>query len=510
MAVIVVDTNILVASPLLESRAWRSLTDHAAEWDIEVVVPEVVVMETVNVVQRGWASSRQKVVDLNLGVFGLDDAKAAIVSRIDEVSSAYEMSLRTRLNAMGVKVWPTPAIDYMDIARRASGSRAPYGGGDKDGFRDTLVWHSVLAAAQANPETEVWLVSDNHTDFGPKAGNWTSDGKGTRDACPILFHKELVAELTERRLSERVFYVLSLNRIEQHFASQFSPIDAETLERLVDILDDDALDNKLIEVLAGLVLDPDQAALPLEVQVAEVAGAREEVGGWIFTEGARRGDAGWTGRFSVDAEVDIAALDTQFAGHEYTKELRLSGQVRVSPSGEVLEMTVDSAVALPGDPMRARRDRRAERHSVDPPLSGIAGLVGVHSNETAETMRKILFSGSPSIVEALNAQANETAETMRKTLFSGSPSAAEMISRQANETAETMRKILFSGSPNIVEALNAQANETAETMRRVLFGGKPSTAEMIGASRDADPGNGDSDLGEDADALDNGGPVASP
>jgi hypothetical protein len=46
---------------------------------------------------------------------------------------------------------------------------------------------------------------------------------------------------------------------------------------------------------------------------------------------------------------------------EETKLLRVSGDVTVSMDGDPQEMVVTSVEALPGDPMRARWDRRADR-----------------------------------------------------------------------------------------------------------------------------------------------------
>lgn len=52
VAMIVVDANILAASPRLQSPEWLSLIKNLADWGLRIVVPEVVFMETVNVVVR--------------------------------------------------------------------------------------------------------------------------------------------------------------------------------------------------------------------------------------------------------------------------------------------------------------------------------------------------------------------------------------------------------------------------------------------------------------------------
>lgn len=57
----------------------------------------------------------------------------------------------------------------------------------------------------------------------------------------LLFHSELIAELADQGLGQRVLYVVSLNRIEQHFAFQFAPIDETNLAQLIDAVDKQTL-----------------------------------------------------------------------------------------------------------------------------------------------------------------------------------------------------------------------------------------------------------------------------
>ncbi|OBG50191.1 PIN domain-containing protein [Mycobacterium sp. E735] len=467
MAVIVLDTNILVASPLLDSREWSSLTEHAADWGIEILVPDVVLMETVNVVRRAWTSMRQKLDDLALGGFGLEDAKSAILVEVGKRSVAYEEWLRSRLDEMGVKVSPTPLIDHLEIARRASEGRAPYCGKDKDGYRDTLVWYSVLTTAQENPDTEIWFVSDNHTDFGPKPPNWTGEGSGQRESCPILFHTDLTAELAEYDLDRRVFYVVSLARIEQHFASQFAPIDASDLQRLIDTMDKDAQAQKLVDAVAGFKLDPEEAALPLDAEAAEIIGAREQVDGWVFTEAARRGDAGWTARFAVDTEVDIALVGTGMVASEHTKVLRLLGQVWISSDGQILDIAVDCAEALTDDPMRNRWQRRAARSPLgDTELSNILELLKFQQENQSKLVRDALPTFT-ALADMLKTEEEKRAKLIREAIptFTG---LGDMLRGQQNEWAKSIREATqLSG---LADILKTQQEKQAQMIRDVMPG----------------------------------------
>ncbi|MCT2141091.1 PIN domain-containing protein, partial [Dietzia cinnamea] len=177
--IILLDANILIADPFLSSQSWKSLQDRADEWNLEFKVPEVALAEAVNSVTASWKSDLQRLQatrsflrTLELGG-ALDGLEAAVNSRIN----GYEDDLKRKLVEIGVEIIPVPAdVDHLDIARRAIEGRAPYGPKGKDGYRDALIWFSVLGIAKSNDNCTVWLLSDNYSDFGSK-----SESKDTRD-----------------------------------------------------------------------------------------------------------------------------------------------------------------------------------------------------------------------------------------------------------------------------------------------------------------------------------------
>ena len=87
MVAIVLDTNILHKSPYLSRDEWTSLSTHKDEWKVRILVPEVVVMETTNTVQREWARQKNTFSTAKVGEFGLqervDEIIEAIAARID-------------------------------------------------------------------------------------------------------------------------------------------------------------------------------------------------------------------------------------------------------------------------------------------------------------------------------------------------------------------------------------------------------------------------------------------
>jgi predicted nucleic acid-binding protein len=459
VVVIVLDTNILVASPKLASHAWSSLIQNAQEWDVRIVVPEVVVMETINVVTRNWSGKRAKAAALELGVFDVGEARAVLLSEMDRKISSYGEFLRDRLERGGVEILRTPDVAHIDVATRASEGRAPFTK-DKDGYRDTLIWYTVLAAADRYPASDIWFVSDNTDDFGPRQPDWTGGGQGDREDCPILFHSDLAAELEEGGLSDRVRYVVSLARLEQHIASQYGPIVQDELAALAGAVNSDDLTGQLARAVIGIALDAEDAALPFDVFVATIIGSRPPTHDWKFSEGARRGESGWTARFLVDSEVDIVMTGSSLDRRVDTKELRLTGQVTVSSEGQLLDLVVDAAQALPGDPLRAQwaeleshgaapfqvlstldlalnagRDARAIKYAI-PTFNTVADILREQQAEQARLIKASLPTFTK-VAEILQDQEAERAKFIRDSL----PTFTKMAQALQDQEAQRARMI---------------------------------------------------------------------
>lgn len=88
----VVDTNIFRGSPMLRSRVWDSVAAHRDEWKTQVVVPEVAVVETVNMMRVEWEKTLAAVEILHVGEFGLSGLQQEMAERIRAYSDACEQS----------------------------------------------------------------------------------------------------------------------------------------------------------------------------------------------------------------------------------------------------------------------------------------------------------------------------------------------------------------------------------------------------------------------------------
>lgn len=231
--VIVVDTNILRDSPRLSNDAWQSILANRESWNVQIVVPDVVEMEAINVVRRHWVQQRDGLAGLKIGEFGLSETQREMLNRINERIDGYDTELRERLRDIGATVISSQSLDVLEVARRASARRAPYvdnrtnnekntkAPARKDGFRDTLIWLGVIDFAAQNTDCDVWFVSNNRKDFGGRADGSTKESDD--DACPYPLHTHLAEDLAAASLDQRVFYVRSLSSDLNSISLPYSP-----------------------------------------------------------------------------------------------------------------------------------------------------------------------------------------------------------------------------------------------------------------------------------------------
>ncbi|WP_067469050.1 PIN domain-containing protein [Nocardia amamiensis] len=489
MTIIVFDTNMLVNSPRLRSPEWVSLIRNKDEWSLRLVVPEVAFMETVNVVRRHWQSEIGNLLRVKVGEFGLAEQRDSMLAEIRKAWEEYERWLRDFLHDHDVVIEPPPPADLMELARRASETRAPYSESrKKDGLRDTLIWLTVMAVARQNLDEQVWFVSDNHNDFGQGGIPNTDD----HDDCSMPFHQHLVEDLGRYNLAERVRYVNSLRRLEQHLAAQYAPVPDAVLVDLVDNLDKNLLTRRLAASAPQLVVDPEQAALPLQVAAAQITGVRERDHGWEFSEGARRGEAGWTARFSVESEVDLSMIEADQTFSETTKLVRLLGDVAVASDGTIRDLVVSSAEALPDDPMRAPWVSRRSRVGSSASFSGVNSVIeGIRRSQDA--LASPILEG---IRRSQDAVASPILEEIRRSQSAlASPILEEIRRTQQTGIGSIFEKTLSSQVPEIVDGFEAPGLQTDS------FRDERSTDSAEETAVDADDGiTDDSDDADDSES----------
>jgi PIN domain len=191
---VVIDSTEFVADFKMTGNAFRVLAAGGERLGARISVPSVVVEEVCN-------SHRQFMESLMADVDKIrrknDRARAKLLRLpkldIDREAAEYRETWLKDLKRLGAEILPYPDVPHETLVKRAMERKKPF----KDsgaGYRDTLIWLSVVALAKSCAD-EICLVSANTRDFA-------EEGK---------LHPSLLADLTSVDVSEtRVRYFPSL------------------------------------------------------------------------------------------------------------------------------------------------------------------------------------------------------------------------------------------------------------------------------------------------------------
>jgi len=165
------DANAMAEDFLLERNPSRLLLREARERRIGLLVPEIAFDETVNLyrerVDELYREGRRAWRRLQ-GLRAVDADRTKLELNLTEVEARYRQDLRATLTAARAEFLAYPSTSHEAVARRALQRRRPFDPEGKDGYRDTLVWESLLEAVDvASP---IVLISGDKAAFGKGLG----------------------------------------------------------------------------------------------------------------------------------------------------------------------------------------------------------------------------------------------------------------------------------------------------------------------------------------------------
>lgn len=332
-----VDRYLLDANALVED-LWcvrtpaRLLMREARLGRVGLLVPEIVFEEVVNHYREqveeqvaAWRRSIRRLRRLRTTIADVREPADPTVA-----ADAYRAGLRAILLGSGATFLPFPSVSHETVVARALGRRPPFDADGENGYRDALVWETVLAAA--DPDDPIVLVSADKNAFG-------ADRQRLRD--------ELAAELRERglpwsavrrisRIEDFTSQLPSNRAAEEKIEALLAAATGEAYDLLVAVIEEEALDWEVDRTsLIGLPFDVVRHWTETFDRVTriEVVAAREVDGG-----------------LAVDLEVqlqatlevhtaDPAAYDRGIEGFQVTgydhEEGLVTGRARQAVEGAV-------------------------------------------------------------------------------------------------------------------------------------------------------------------------------
>lgn len=157
----------------LRSPEWRRLLGYLGQDLVVLVVPEIVVRETVRHHKRTVSRARNEGIESFsaasqiFGRIGVDlkDRISALRESVHAKADEYEPWLRRTFVESHVAVTEVPTPAHTKLLDWAFAERQPFKE-TGEGYRDALIWSTVLDLCEAADETSrIWFVTDNVKDF---------------------------------------------------------------------------------------------------------------------------------------------------------------------------------------------------------------------------------------------------------------------------------------------------------------------------------------------------------
>jgi hypothetical protein len=220
---LVLDTNIFCADYRLQGNAFRILFEVANKIGAEIFVPQVVFEETIGKFQSTYQDVSLKLEKATRDTERLLGEKLSTenTKEIDKIVNDYQNFLSKKLSDNNVNLLPYPQIEHKLIVARAIKRKKPFKE-NGDGYRDTLIWYSLLELARGNKST-IAFVTGNSSDFGKQT---------------LL--PDLQNDLDENNISSNTISIIStLDEFNKLFAV---PV-LQTLEGMAEKLENDLVGN---------------------------------------------------------------------------------------------------------------------------------------------------------------------------------------------------------------------------------------------------------------------------
>lgn len=178
----------------------------------ELCVPVVVLQEAVNRIRKRLKEANDKLNDL-LRLTG--DERTFRKFDVESTLRASEGDLNSLvIGRLKGRILPYPSVGHAELVRRDLRSIKPFASSGK-GYRDTLIWFSIVELLQAGND-EVAFITSNSND-------WWETSKECR------LHPDLQRDLTERGIgADRVRLLSSLAEFNERYAIEDLPKDTRT------------------------------------------------------------------------------------------------------------------------------------------------------------------------------------------------------------------------------------------------------------------------------------------
>lgn len=226
---VVLDTNILREDLLMKSTKFNILFDYLKKTNSKIIMPKIVYQEIAAVYEReiidrlqGFRKAKGALEGALVGG-SIQDFKIVITNEVEK----YLAFLKKKLGISDNDIVPYKDDYLKEIVERAIRRTKPFSERD-EGFRDALLWLTILDIARTTDQKILIFISNNVKHFA-------SNG---------CLHYTLLKEAEDEGLTIKYY-----NSISHFIKDHASKIDYITSEWLVSAIDLDIINKKVIDML---------------------------------------------------------------------------------------------------------------------------------------------------------------------------------------------------------------------------------------------------------------------
>jgi len=253
--IVILDTGILVRDFVMQGTTFKTFLGGLERVGYTWYVPRVVLDETIN--KYGEMFEKTLNGTRRLGVKSLEFVTGTTITSSDEAKNEYQAYLLRNLQRVNAQVVDYPEVAHAELMERALARKKPFRKSDTGGYRDTLIWMTILQ--KLSEHARISFITSNTTDFSDPSNK-------------INLHPHLVEDINElgQDTGEISFFITLDSFVEQHIRPTLELLDNTRTQIENDTYEEfnlhDLLVSHLMETIEHIDLEPTDIGFPLEYE----------------------------------------------------------------------------------------------------------------------------------------------------------------------------------------------------------------------------------------------------
>jgi len=233
---VVLDANILISDYMINSPTFISFLGGLDRAGYELCIPIIVFDEVIN--KYGEQIGKLLKQMRRLGVKKLEIGDGFEANSTDEAKKIYKSFLKWKLQISCAQFIDIPNVSHSELINRALARRKPFRRTDTGGYRDALIWETILQLLKS--KEDVAFLTNNPNDF--------SDEKNKE-----ILHKHLIKDVEE--IGDEGGKIHYYQDLEAFVNQQIKPV-LENLDKIREQIEADSFEEFTIsEVLSNQIPD---------------------------------------------------------------------------------------------------------------------------------------------------------------------------------------------------------------------------------------------------------------